>query len=110
MSGGVQPTWSGTPTIIGGWRPHGSLILAYGRDPYFAGWPDTFQLNYRHPGFREAMARELLKLAGIADGVRCDMAMLILPEIFQRTWGDRSLPTDGSPLGRNFSGRRPSRG
>jgi glycosidase len=77
--------------------PSGSLILAYGRDPYFAGWPDTFQLNYRHPGFREAMAQELLKLAGIADGVRCDMAMLILPEIFQRTWGERSLPTDDSP-------------
>jgi hypothetical protein len=43
------------------------------------------------------MAQELLKLAGIADGVRCDMAMLILPEIFRRTWGERSLPTDGSP-------------
>ena len=42
----------------------GSLILAYGRDPYFAGWPDTFQLNYRHPGLREAMTQELLKLAG----------------------------------------------
>jgi hypothetical protein len=77
--------------------PSGSLILAYGRDPYFAGWPDTFQLNYRHPGLREAMAQELLKLAGLADGVRCDMAMLILPEVFQRTWGERSLPTDGSP-------------
>jgi glycosidase len=75
----------------------GSLILAYGRDPYFAGWPDTFQINYRHPGLREAMAQELLKIAGLADGVRCDMAMLILPEIFQRTWGERSLPTDGSP-------------
>ncbi len=75
----------------------GSLILAYGRDPYFSGWPDTFQLNYRHPGLREAMAQELLKLAGIADGVRCDMAMLVLPEVFQRTWGDRSLPSDGFP-------------
>ena len=77
--------------------PSGSLILAYGRDPYFADWPDTFQLNYRHPRLREAMAQELLKLAGIADGVRCDMAMLVLPEVFQRTWGERSLPTDGSP-------------
>ncbi|MBM4287232.1 MAG: alpha-amylase [Deltaproteobacteria bacterium] len=75
----------------------GALILAYGRDPYFAGWPDTFQLNYRHPGLREAMTQELLKLAEIADGVRCDMAMLILPEVFQRTWGERSLPPDGSP-------------
>ena len=31
-----------------------TTILAYGRDPYFAGWPDTFQLNYRHAGLREA--------------------------------------------------------
>ena len=74
----------------------GSLILAYGRDPNFPGWSDTFQLNYRHPKLREAMARELLKLAETADGVRCDMAMLILPEVFQRTWGERSLPVDGS--------------
>jgi hypothetical protein len=73
----------------------GSLILAHGRDPYFPGWPDTFQLNYRHPGLREAMTQVLLKLAEVADGVRCDMAMLVLPEVFQRTWGERSLPADG---------------
>lgn len=73
----------------------GPLILAYGRDPYFPGWPDTFQLNYRHPALREAMTQILLTLAHVADGVRCDMAMLILPEVFQRTWGERSLPTDG---------------
>ena len=75
----------------------GSLILAHGRDPYLPGWPDTFQLNYRHSGLREAMAQELLKLAQVADGVRCDMAMLVLPEVFQRTWRERSLPGDGSP-------------
>ncbi|MCU0579748.1 MAG: alpha-amylase, partial [Desulfobacterota bacterium] len=57
----------------------------------------TFQLNYRHPGLRAAMAEELEKVAGLADGVRCDMAMLVLPEIFRRTWGERSLPSDGSP-------------
>jgi len=81
----------------------GALILAHGRDPYFPGWPDTFQLNYRHPGLREAMTQVLLKLAEVADGVRCDMAMLILPEVFQRTWADRSLPADGSaPLDEPF--------
>jgi hypothetical protein len=74
----------------------GSLTLAYGRDPYFPGWPDTLQLNYRHPPLREAMTQVLLKLAEIADGVRCDMAMLVLPEVFQRTWEDRSLPANGS--------------
>ena len=26
-----------------------TLVLAYGRDPYFAGWPDTLQLNYGNP-------------------------------------------------------------
>jgi glycosidase len=72
-----------------------SLILACGRDHCFPGWPDTFQLNYRHPGLREAMTQVLLKLAEVADGVRCDMAMLVLPKVFQRTWGDRSLPADG---------------
>ena len=36
-------------------RPaQGPAILAYGRDPYFHGWPDTLQLNYRHAGLREA--------------------------------------------------------
>ncbi|MBI5585386.1 MAG: alpha-amylase [Deltaproteobacteria bacterium] len=81
----------------------GPLILAYGRDPYFSGWPDTFQLNYRHPGLRAAMAVELEKIAGLADGVRCDMAMLILPEIFDRTWGERSQPPDDSlPLDEPF--------
>ena len=74
----------------------GPLILAHGRDPYFPGWPDTLQLNYRHPALREAMRQELLKLADLADGVRCDMAMLILPEVFRRTWGARSLPADGA--------------
>jgi glycosidase len=27
----------------------GPLLLAYGRDPYFDGWPDTLQLNYGNP-------------------------------------------------------------
>jgi len=25
---------------------NGPVVLAYGRDPYFDGWPDTLQLNY----------------------------------------------------------------
>jgi hypothetical protein len=69
--------------------PGKPLILAYGRDPYFSGWPDTLQLNYAKPSLQEAMASELEKIAGICDGVRCDMAMLILPDIFERTWGLR---------------------
>ena len=33
------------------------------------------------------MIGELVKIAGQCDGVRCDMAMLVLPEVFERTWG-----------------------
>ena len=33
----------------------GERILAYGRDPYFAGWPDTLQLNYANPALQDAM-------------------------------------------------------
>jgi hypothetical protein len=71
-------------------HPHGPMVLAYGRDPYFAGWPDTLQLDYSNPATREAMAAELLRIAGQSDGVRCDMAMLVLPDVFERTWGRRS--------------------
>jgi glycosidase len=71
--------------------------LAQGRDPYFPPWPDTLQLNYRHPGLRAAMLQVLQDIAGQCDGLRCDMAMLVLPEVIQRTWGERSMPADGTP-------------
>ena len=66
---------------------HGPKILAYGRDPNFPGWPDTVQLNYANPEVHRMRIDELVGIAGKCDGVRCDMAMLLLPEIFQRTWG-----------------------
>jgi hypothetical protein len=70
----------------------GSRILAYGRDPYFAGWPDTLQLNYGDPGMQDALLGELRRIATQCDGVRCDMAMLLLPEVFERTWGIATEP------------------
>jgi hypothetical protein len=75
------------------WRvqtKHGPLLLAYGRDPYFEGWPDTLQLNYGNPELQRAMIGELERIGGQCDGVRCDMAMLVLPEVFERTWGIRA--------------------
>jgi hypothetical protein len=81
----------------------GPAVLAHGRDPYFPGWPDTLQLNYRHPGLRDAMKDVLTAIAGRCDGVRCDMAMLVLPDVFLSTWGDRALPADGeSPVDAPF--------
>lgn len=73
-------------------RSRGDLLLAHGRDPYFPGWPDTLQLNYGNPATQDAMMGELRKIAGQCDGVRCDMAMLVLPEVFERTWGIPSQP------------------
>jgi hypothetical protein len=64
-------------------------VFAYGRDPYFSGWPDTLQLDYSNPATQQAMAGELARIAGQCDGVRCDMAMLVLPDVFERTWGRR---------------------
>ena len=72
--------------------PGGSRILAYGRDPYFAGWPDTLQLNYGNPALQDALLGELRRIAGQCDGVRCDMAMLVLPEVFERTWRIAASP------------------
>jgi glycosidase len=68
------------------------LILAYGRDPYFSGWPDTIQLDYSNPDTAAAMKNELLRISEQCDGVRCDMAMLVLPDIFERTWGRKAQP------------------
>jgi len=72
--------------------PEDDRILAYGRDPYFPGWPDTLQLNYGNPATQEAMIGELMRIAGQCDGVRCDMGMLALPDVFERTWGIRPQP------------------
>src|SRR4029453_14877624 len=73
-------------------RASSQRILAYGRDPYFSGWPDTLQLDYSNPATQQAMSAELARIAGQCDGVRCDMAMLVLPDVFERTWGRRPEP------------------
>jgi alpha amylase-like protein len=73
-------------------RQRGDLVLAHGRDPYFPGWCDTLQLNYGNRATQEAMTGELLKITGQCEGVRCDMAMLVLPEVFERTWGIAAQP------------------
>ena len=65
-------------------------IYACGRDPYFAAWPDVLQLNAFQPGFRQAVIETVSSIAAQCDGVRCDMAMLLLNQIFERTWGSRA--------------------
>jgi len=68
----------------------GGTVFACGRDPYFPAWPDVLQLNAFAAGLRKAAAATLLDIAGQCDGVRCDMAMLLLNAVFERTWGPRA--------------------
>ena len=70
----------------------GPAILAHGRDPNYPGWPDTLQLDYGNAALQSARMDELVGIAAQCDGVRCDMAMLLLPEVFQRTWGITPAP------------------
>jgi hypothetical protein len=65
-------------------------VCACGRDPYFPAWPDVLQLNAFEPGLRQAVIETVSSIAQQCDGIRCDMAMLMLNVIFERTWGGRA--------------------
>lgn len=70
----------------------GGVVFALGRDPFFPAWPDVYQLDAFQPGLRQAVIETLSEIAGQCDGVRCDMAMLALNQVFERTWGARAGP------------------
>ena len=76
----------------------GSSVVANGRDPYFPPWPDVAQLNAFSPALRQAAAQTALAIAEQCDGMRCDMAMLMMNAIFERTWGSRA----GKKPGREY--------
>ena len=68
----------------------GGTVFALGRDPYFPAWADVVQINAFQPGLRQATIETNAAIAGQCDGIRCDMAMLMLNNIFERTWGARA--------------------
>ena len=74
-------------------------VFACGKDPYFPAWPDVLQLNAFHPGLRQAVAVTFSKIASQCDGVRCDMAMLLMNTIFERTWGNRAGSRPATNIG-----------
>jgi hypothetical protein len=82
----------GTPALLEerpfDFRRAGGSIFAHGRDPHFYPWRDTFQVNAFAPGAVEASVEALKGIASQCDGVRCDMAMLLLSDIFLGTWGE----------------------
>ncbi|MYW63349.1 alpha-amylase [Streptomyces sp. SID8379] len=76
----------------------GRAVIARGRDPFFPPWPDVVQLNAFAPELRRATTDVLAEIGEACDGVRCDMAMLLMNDVFARTWGDRA----GTPPDREF--------
>ena len=60
--------------------------IAHGRDPLFPPWKDTAQINFYSKEARKFLTDILLNLVDICDGVRCDMAMLPLNNVFYNTW------------------------
>ena len=65
-------------------------VFAHGRDPYFPPWGDVIQVNAFNAGLRAAAIDTVTTIAAQCDGMRCDMAMLLLNDIFERTWSARA--------------------
>ncbi len=79
----------------------GRRWLAHGKDPFFPPWTDTVQLDYRRPATRAAMTALLQSVAARGDGLRCDMAMLLLNDVFVKTW-ERFPPAGSAPAAEEF--------
>ena len=83
----------------------GDRVLACGRDPYFPAWTDVVQLDASRPDVRAAAADVVGAIAERCDGVRCDMAMLMLDDVFDRTWAGRAKGRTECPTGVGATGR-----
>jgi len=71
---------------------------------YFPAWPDVLQLNAfaaRAPARR--LSRTIRSIAEQCEGIRCDMAMLVLNDIFERTWGGVPESNRSTITGRRLS-------
>lgn len=90
---GTVADQSAYPELYYSVSPDGPVI-AHGRDPYFPPWTDTAQINAFSPDARQVAVETLLDLASQCDGVRCDMAMLLLNRIFSQTWHLPAPPTE----------------
>jgi glycosidase len=64
----------------------GVRYIALAKDPYYPPWKDVAQLNHFQPHMRAAHVAQLATIANRCDGVRCDMAMLQLNDIFEKGW------------------------
>lgn len=61
--------------------------LAYGKDKYGSIWTDTAQFNLWNEDTIVARINDLKTVAKFSDGIRCDMAMLLLNDNINEIWG-----------------------
>jgi glycosidase len=79
---------------------HPGFVFAHGRDPLFPAWRDTVQVNFFQRETVDFLCNIILKLTDICDGIRCDMAMLPMNNVFFNTWvgvlnkGSYTKPTE----------------
>ena len=93
----VQPDFERDPSLYHAAETTlGKRFIALAKDPYYPPWNDVAQLNHFSPGMRAAQLADLRTIASHCDGVRCDMAMLQLNDIFGNIWrhliGDTPAP------------------
>jgi Alpha amylase, catalytic domain len=84
----VQGTHEDLAQAPGAFFEVSGTVIANGRDPYFPPWQDVAQLNAFSSPSRQAIIEIVNSIAGQCDGMRCDMTMLLLNNIFKRTWGE----------------------
>ncbi|MFX1235257.1 MAG: alpha-amylase family glycosyl hydrolase [Promethearchaeota archaeon] len=68
----------------------GNSVYAHGRDPNFPPWSDTVQINAFSSDGRNKAFNTLLSIASQCDAIRCDMAMLMINDIFSENWGEKA--------------------
>ena len=82
---------------------------ACGRDPFFPPWPDVLQMNIFSAQLRRAVIETISGIATQCDGIRCDMAMLVLNSIFERTWRTLAGPRPATEYWTDVIGTNKSR-
>ena len=60
--------------------------FAFGSYPFHPPWKDVIQFNYWEKETRNMMKNNLMTVLSYADGVRCDVASLLLNDIIEIAW------------------------
>eukprot|EP01027_Heterolobosea_sp_BB2_P008076 GEZU01011991.1.p1 GENE.GEZU01011991.1~~GEZU01011991.1.p1 ORF type:complete len:549 (-),score=165.91 GEZU01011991.1:326-1972(-) len=82
----LAPKGSQPPYDSNTYLPNG---IAYGSAGWGGSWIDTAQFNYWNPDTVAARMKQLNYVASMADGIRCDMAYLLLNDLIEQNWGQQ---------------------